>query len=113
MKPSYRPYWKPRHRMFIVPVIAMILLASALVQWLWNLLLPHLLQAPRIRYGEAIGLLILSRILFGGFHFRKPSTGSHRSGFREKFMNMSEEEKQHFREQWRNKCRPNKDDSSN
>jgi len=96
--------------MILVPIIAIILMASALVQWLWNLLLPHLLNVPRIRYWEALGLLALSRILFGGFHFRKPSSSSYRAGFREKFMHMSEEERQQFREQWKNRCRPRDED---
>lgn len=110
MKPPYQSYWKPRHRMILVPVIAIILVASALVQWLWNLLLPHLLNVPRIRYWEALGLLALSRILFGGFHFRKPYPSSHRSAVREKFMQMSEEERQQFRNQWKNRCRPNREE---
>jgi hypothetical protein len=54
-----------------------------------------------------MGLFVLSRILFGGFNFRrseyrKPTFG--KSKFKEKFMNMSDEEKQAFKEQWKERC---------
>lgn len=37
-----------------------------LVQWLWNTVVARALGAPQITYWQAVGLIILSRLLFGG-----------------------------------------------
>ena len=44
-----------------------IVLGGLLVQWLWNWLVPDLFGLRRLTVWEAIGVLTLSRILFGGF----------------------------------------------
>ena len=46
---------------------AFILIGGVVVQWLWNWLLPEIFGLPRITFWQALGLLALSRILFGGF----------------------------------------------
>jgi hypothetical protein len=33
---------------------------------LWNALMPHLFQLPEITFWQALGLFVLSRVLFGG-----------------------------------------------
>ncbi len=52
--------------LFLVFLI-FILLGGIFVQWLWNWLIPDLFSLRRITWLEALGLLALSRILFGGF----------------------------------------------
>jgi hypothetical protein len=52
--------------LFIVFVL-FIFLGGFVVQLLWNWLVPDILQLRRITFWEALGLLTLSRILFGGF----------------------------------------------
>ena len=47
--------------------LAFIAVGGAVVQWLWNWLLPDLFDLRRITFREALGLLALCRILFGGF----------------------------------------------
>src|SRR2546429_1443972 len=37
---------------------------------LWNWLVPSLFHGPAVRYWQAVGLLLLSRILFGGVRGR-------------------------------------------
>ena len=44
-----------------------ILFGGILVQWLWNWLVPDIFGVRRVTFWEALGLLALSRILFGGF----------------------------------------------
>lgn len=39
------------------------------IQWLWNWLMPDLFELPTISYWQAIGLFILSRILFSSGNF--------------------------------------------
>lgn len=44
---------------------------GGLVMWLWNAVVPDLFAgAQSIDYLHALGLLVLCRILFGGFHGR-------------------------------------------
>ena len=90
------------------------LLLSAIVMWLWNAILPSLLHTSNITFWQSAGLLLLSRILFGGFHFRRPdrqagfgnSWSNMRKNMREKWMKMSEEERAKFKNEMRNRCRP-------
>ena len=55
-----------------------IAIGGELVQHLWNWLLPALFGWPQITFWQALGLLVLCRILFGGFG----GHGAHRSSFR-------------------------------
>lgn len=93
---------------FLFPLLWLLL--SAIVMWLWNAILPSLLHTNTITFWQSAGLLLLSRILFGGFHFRKPGDrskfGQPWSNMREKWMNMSDEERTKFKSQMRNRCRP-------
>jgi hypothetical protein len=75
---------------------------------LWNALLPEIFALPQISYLQAVGLLILARLLFGGIggdlHGGGRGAGRgrypfhHGNKFREKWMNMSEEERKEFME---------------
>ena len=79
--------------------------------WLWNAILPDVIYVKTITYWQAMGILVLSKILFGGFS----KCGKHRPGIQKrKFINkiksMSPEERIKFKEEWkcrfynRNKC---------
>ena len=87
---------------------AAFLLLGAIVMMLWNAILPEVTSARPLSYWQALGLLVLSRILFGGFRFGKPGGGSEhwkkRREWREKWVNMSEEERAQFRASWRKRC---------
>lgn len=65
---------------------------------LWNWLLPSLFGWPQITFWQALGLLALCRILFGGLGFHRPR----RSGFRyrldERWERMTPEERERFRQ---------------
>lgn len=44
-----------------------------LVKWLWGMTLTPLFNLPELSYWQAVGLIILSRLLFGGFgHHKSP-----------------------------------------
>lgn len=97
-----------RFRFVFVPIFFVALLVlSAIVMWLWNTILPGLVHVERITYWKSVGLFILSRILFGGFRFGPPrhKPPFMNRGFREKWMNMSEEERNQFKEKLRERCR--------
>ncbi len=71
------------------------------VQWLWNMLLPEILGVKSITYWQAFGILILSKILFGGFH----GGGRGKDRFKDKcnreMPQMTNDDKERFREEWR------------
>lgn len=97
--------WQKRKLLFLFLIPAMILLVTAVVQFLWNAILPDLIHVGIITYWQALGLLALCRILFGGFGGRghKPHIG-HSSPAREKWTSMTDEEKVKFKEQWHSRC---------
>jgi hypothetical protein len=66
---------------------------------LWNWLMPAIFGLPAITYLRALGLMVLARILLSGFPFseRKAMIGAaRRNPIREKWMNMTEEERSEF-----------------
>ena len=52
---------------FVAIGILLFLAAAYVVMRLWNWLVPGAFNGPRLQYKYALGLLLLSRILFGGF----------------------------------------------
>lgn len=89
---------KMRWGLFALVLVALV---GAVVMMLWNWLMPVLFGLPVIGYWQALGLLLLSKILFSGFG--KKGHHSHkywRSRFRQKWQNMSEEEREKYRQCW-------------
>ncbi|GBU28693.1 hypothetical protein R84B8_02253 [Treponema sp. R8-4-B8] len=89
----------------ICAMLAMAAVFGAVIMLLWNALLPMLFSFPQISYLQAAGLLILARLLFGGIGGHgghKRAMGDerlfHGNKLREKWMNMSEEERKEFME---------------
>src|SRR5258708_5985578 len=76
--------------------------------YLWNWLVPALFHGPVIEFWQALGLLLLGRLLFGGFGCRH---GGHwkRHGYwnkrwQQKMANMTPEEKEELRKKWKQRC---------
>jgi hypothetical protein len=85
-------------------ILPFLLFGGLVVMLLWNAILPHIVSVTAINYWQATGLLVLSRILFGGF--RGGPFGGHRGGppqWRNRWVNMSDEEKIRFKEEMQNK----------
>jgi len=85
---------------WFVGALALLALSSAVVMVLWNWLLPAI-GAPVITYARAVGILVLSRILFGGFGTARLLAGGvmgrdHRNPLREKWDKMSDDERWEF-----------------
>jgi hypothetical protein len=88
-----------------VAVLAFIALFGLIVMLLWNSLVPALFHGPSIQYGQAVGLLVLSRILFGGLRGRGGWHGSWRQRmWRERWENLTPEERERMREHLRRRC---------
>jgi len=88
----------------ILGIAAFIAIGGELVMHLWNWLLPPLFGWPLITFWQAVGILALCRILFGGFGHH----GSGRSKFRrrmaERWERMTPEERERFRQGMRGGC---------
>lgn len=82
-------------------------IGGGLVMYLWNWLLPTLFGLRAITFWQAIGLLALCRILFGGFGLGR---GTHRYGWRrrmgERWEQMTPREREIFRYEFRRGCGP-------
>lgn len=94
-----KPYLIP---LFFVFGAAAVAAFGWVVMALWNAVLVPAAGANIVTFWQAVGLLILSRILVGGFGGRG---GGHRRGkyMRERWMNMTPEEKEQFRDYCRNR----------
>jgi hypothetical protein len=77
--------------------------AGLLVMGLWNWLLPTLFGWREINFVEALGILVLSRILFGRFG-RHGCHANGRGHFPERWAQMSAEERDKFRAGMRGRC---------
>jgi hypothetical protein len=89
----------------VIIVLAVFAAFSAVVMVLWNWLMPGIFALPALNYWQAAGILALSRILFsgiGGGLLGRNMPGArgrdprHQNPLREKWMNMSEEERKAF-----------------
>jgi hypothetical protein len=58
---------------FFIPLIVLVFVAlfAAAVYGLWNSVLTDVLDVKAITYWQALGLLVLAKILFGGFPGRR------------------------------------------
>jgi hypothetical protein len=68
---------------------------SFVVKGLWNWLMPAIFPVHAITFWQAVGLLVLCKILFGGFRGR-PGRMHWRGRMREKWAQMSPEEREKF-----------------
>ncbi len=98
MRHRFKPF---RKFFFVIPVIILFGI-TAIVMWLWNCLLPEILGVKTISYWQAMGILILSKILFGGFSGCKHRRhGMQNRSFVNKMKHMTPEEREVFRAKWK------------
>lgn len=99
----------PRIIMIAIIGVAAVFLFGFVIQWLWNMLMPQIFGLPLISYWQALGLFVLSRIFFGGFfkggrHKGRRYYGSGADICRNKWKDMTEEERNRFKDEWRKRC---------
>lgn len=102
-------YWWKRKWWFIAPaaIVGMLVFAAVgswVVQALWNWLMPGLFGLREITGVQALGLLALCRILFGGSGMMGGHRSGHRSRLRESWETMTPEERERFRSALRDRC---------
>ncbi len=92
-----------RKRLFFIPlaivgIVVFIALGGAVVRLLWNWVTPPLFGFHLITFWQAVALLALCRILFGGFGMRGGHRGYGRRRMRDRWREMSPEERQRIRD---------------
>jgi hypothetical protein len=90
--------------------VAFAIVFAAVFGWvvmsLWNWLMPNLFGLHLITYWQALGLLILAKILFGGFRGRPGHHMQWRHRMMERWEKMSPEEREKLRQSMRARCGP-------
>jgi|SRR5579862_2291436 hypothetical protein len=77
---------------------------SFFVMRLWNWLMPAVFGWHLITYWQALGLLVLSKILFGGFRGGPQRHWRWRGRMMERWEHMTPEEREKFRNSMRGRC---------
>lgn len=95
---------------FTLLFIGGVLLFSWAVMALWNGVLVSSVAGVRsISFIQALGILVLSKILFGfggGRGWRRRGYGGYwNKEMKEKWTTMTPEEKDRMKQEWRNRCR--------
>ncbi|MGI9550099.1 MAG: hypothetical protein ACR2MT_02775 [Aurantibacter sp.] len=77
----------------ILAGIAFALLFGYIIMWLWNWLMPAIFGLTVITYWQAVGILVLGKLIFGGL-----GSGHHSKSHKEK-------PRKRFREKMRESCK--------
>ena len=87
---------------FALFAVLFVTVFSFVVMHLWNWLMPSVFGWHMINFWQAVGLLVLSKILFGGFHGRPGRHWRHR--MIERWEQMTPEERDKFRQGMQGRC---------
>jgi hypothetical protein len=99
-----RKRWVFMAPLAILGIAAFIAIGGELVMHLWNWLLPPLFGWRLITFWQAIGILALCRILFGGFGRHGYGRSKFRRRMAERWEHMTPEERERFRQGMRGGC---------
>lgn len=77
---------------------------SFLVMSLWNVLMPGIFAVRAISFWQALGLLVLSKILFGGFRPYAGGGPRWRRRMMARWEQMTPEEREKFKQGMRRGC---------
>jgi hypothetical protein len=101
-------WWILKALKILLFVAAAVGIAGYLVMTLWNWLLPPLFGWHALGFAQALGLLLLSRLLFGGFRGHRGHRGAWKERMRSRWEAMTPEERERVRSAWqgrRGHCR--------
>ncbi|MGA2169968.1 MAG: hypothetical protein ABSG62_17325 [Terracidiphilus sp.] len=100
--------WIKRNKwiFFVAPLAIAVFVAifGEVVMHLWNWLTPMLFGWRQITFWQALGLLVLCRILFGGFGGHGHDRSRWRRPTAERWERMTPEEREKFRQGLRSRC---------
>ena len=97
-------HWVARGLKFVLFAALFVFVIGFVVMSLWNWLMPALFGWHLITFWQAVGILVLSKILFGGF---RGASGRHRywrQRMMERWEKMTPEEREKFRQGMHGPC---------
>jgi hypothetical protein len=101
---------KPKKILRVLKFVLLGMLAAAVfsfvVMSLWNWLMPALFGLHTVTFWQALGLLVLSKLFFGGFRGRSGPPAFWRRRMMERWEQMTPEEREKFRESFKGGCGP-------
>jgi hypothetical protein len=96
--------WVMRGVAVVILALVVLGLVGLAVMLLWNAVVPAVFHGPLLQYWQAVGLLILSRLLVGGLRGRGWHGGWRGRRWRERWEQMSPEERAQMRERFMSRC---------
>ena len=100
-----RNFWIKRILMFIIFGAIAIFIFGSVVMLLWNNILAPVLSISTITFWQALGILVLSKILFSGFRGGwGPRRYYWKQRMQQKWANMTPEEREKFKQEWQKRC---------
>jgi uncharacterized membrane protein YdjX (TVP38/TMEM64 family) len=101
----YKRFWPFKIFFFLIAAAALLSIVGFFVMTLWNRILPDVLGVSAITFWQSLGILILSRVLFGGWgRFGGRQFAQKRARWRNKWQEMNDDEKEVFKARWRERC---------
>jgi len=92
-----RRFWVLRGLRLVAFAALAVALLGYVVMTLWNAVLPAVTGLHAITFSQALGLLVLSRILFGGLRGWGRRSDHWRPRMQARWQQMSPEERERFR----------------
>lgn len=83
------------------------LLFGLAVQYLWNWLMPTIFSLPQISFWQAVGVIILSKILFSGFG------GGHKDHESKFHMRFKKDWKKEWEKEWKKEWNKQQEEFTN
>jgi hypothetical protein len=91
-------HWIVRGLKFVLFALLFVTVFGFVVMRLWNWLMPALFGWHLINFWQALGILVLSKILFGGFRGHPGRRMYWRRRMMERWEQMTPEEREKFRQ---------------
>jgi Ca2+/H+ antiporter, TMEM165/GDT1 family len=101
-----KKFWIKKALMMLICGIAAVLLFGFVVMALWNNILVAVVGVKAISFLQALGILVLSKILFGGFggHSRWRGGPAWKEKMKQRWDKMTPDERDKFKAEWKNRC---------
>jgi len=90
--------------LFILLAPVAVFVFGKVIMLLWNNILTPVLHVSEITFWQGLGILVLAKILFGGFSGRGGS-GQYYRKQRMMWDSMTPEQKERFKEEWKKRSR--------
>lgn len=100
-----RGFWARRILIFVLFGALAMLVFGGIVMLLWNNILAPVLNISAISFWQALGILVLSKILFSGFRGGwGPRRYYWKQRMQQKWASMTPDEREKFKQEWQRRC---------